>query len=143
MSSTNNLTVKSTLSSLIKKVDGLEASLVSELKKNTITILEPTEQAFANVPEPIIKYLSSDEGNKDLELLLKYHIIANNADVAGEMLPPTISINEVLTPPTLKSKAAELVKNNTSSNKKSINKITKRHVNNYMRRRKLNNNLFV
>jgi len=68
----NNLIVNSLLKGLIKKVDGLEASIVSELKQKTITILEPTEQAFAKVAEPIIQYLSSDEGNKDLELLLKY-----------------------------------------------------------------------
>ena len=74
------------------------------------TLLAPTDQAFRKLPVNVLQFLVKPENREVLTKILTYHVIdPNTSNLAQEAYPESISIDQVLIPPSLRTAVAALI----------------------------------
>lgn len=102
----NSLQDKPTLLTLVGLVPGLQEFLLS--KAGSVTVLAPTEEAFAKVPKVVTNFLTDPTNVDILRKVLQFHLISSDNNLLGESFPPAIQIENVLIPPSLQSAVSDL-----------------------------------
>ncbi len=103
----DSLQSNTTLVTLVGLVPGLLDLLLSQA--GSVTILAPTEEAFANVSPVVTDFLTDPANVETLKTVLQYHVIKSNNNLLGESFPASIQIDTVLIPPSLQSAVNDLV----------------------------------
>ena len=102
----SSLSNNKTLVQLVGLVPGLLDTLTASAAD--ITVLAPSDSAFAALPPALVTFLTDPNNVDTLATVLKYHVISNTSDLAGEKLPPSIQIDSVLVPPSLQAAVAQI-----------------------------------
>ena len=87
-------------------VPGLLDLLLSQA--GSVTVLAPTEEAFAAVPKVVTDFLTDPANVDTLKKVLQYHVIKSDNNLLGESFPASIQIDTVLIPPSLQSAVNDL-----------------------------------
>ena len=98
------------------------ANLKQELleQSNNITVLAPSNKAIESLPKIVLEFLQDPNNIATLREILLFHIISNNSNALynsnnTDILPKSITIEQVLIPPSLETQITELIKNNDES----------------------------
>ena len=120
---TNQLTValsfgnNQIIASLIKSVPNL-SDTISELIINN-TLLLPTDQAFNKLSPQLITFLKNSDNIDILTKILNYHLVKNTND-SSVLLPPTITIDNVLIPDDIQLSIPIYNNNNNNNNNNNV-----------------------
>jgi uncharacterized surface protein with fasciclin (FAS1) repeats len=104
----NSLVSNPTLLTLVGLVPGLQDQLLSQA--GGVTVLAPSEEAFAKVPSIVINFLTDPANVDALKTVLEYHLIKSDSSLlALQSFGPSIQIERVLIPPSLERVVNNLI----------------------------------
>lgn len=97
-----------TLLTLVGLVPGLQDQLLA--KAGSVTVLAPSEEAFAEVPQVVTDFLTDPANVDALKTVLEYHLINSDSSLLNsQSFGPSIPIDKVLIPPSLESAVNDLI----------------------------------